>query len=96
MNKTLFVFAKISPKPEFLLDARKAILGILKATRLEAGCKQFELHDGEDDGCLYLYEEWEDEIALEEHYSKDYTKNVFEKYQNWLAKPVDITKMVKL
>jgi len=95
-QETLFIFAKITPKPEYLIDAREAILDIVEKTRLEAGCKQFVLHDGANDSCLYLYEEWQNEVALEEHYLQEYTKAVFEKYQNWLAKAVEITKMVKV
>lgn len=93
-QETLFVFAKITPKAEYLINAREAILAIVEKTRLETGCKQFVLHDGANDGCLYLYEEWQNEMSLEEHYLREYTKDVFEKYQNWLAQPVEITRMV--
>ena len=89
----LFVFARIHPKPEHLIDARSAILGILDQTRSEVGCRQFWLHEGLDDGCLYLYEEWVDESALQNHYAQAYTAEVFESYEEWLAEPVEVTKM---
>jgi len=92
-SKSLLVFAKISPKPEYLTDARSAVLGIVQRTRAEPGCRQFFLNEGIDDECLYLYEEWESEAALAQHYDQRYTAEVFDAYQRWLAKPVDVVKM---
>ncbi len=95
MAQSLFVFARIHPKPEHLTDARQAILGILSPTRAEEGCLSFDLFDGQDDGCLYLFEEWVNQAALDNHYAQDYTAKVFRAYEEWLAEPVTVTKMGK-
>ena len=97
MNDHLFVAAIITPKPEHFEDARLALLGILPQTRAEPGCVLFDIHTGIDahKGELILYEEWVDEAALEAHYAQDYTKQVFENYQQWLAKDVMIIHMHK-
>ncbi len=95
-NHHLYVFAKIILKPQFFSDGRNAIRGIIEPTRREAGCIQFELHQDEAASTLFLYEEWNDSGALEEHYSQPYTKNVFENYSLWLAQPIEIHKMMKL
>ena len=93
MQTPLHLFAKISPKADHFGDAKNAILGILRATREEEGCYRFDVFEGSgNDVCLYLFEEWRDDDALSDHYAKDYTKAVFENYQNWLAKPVEIHK----
>lgn len=90
----LAVFATIKPKPEFLEDAKQAILAIIPETRSEAGCHTFSLHeDKTQHGNLYLYEIWDDAAALEAHYAMPYTKKVFTAYQEWLAEPVAVTKM---
>jgi hypothetical protein len=34
------------------------MLGIAEKSGLETGCKQRVEHDGTNDGCLYLYQEW--------------------------------------
>ncbi|BFM17375.1 putative quinol monooxygenase [Maricurvus nonylphenolicus] len=94
-QSSLFVFAKISPKDEHFEKAKKAIINILPQTRQEPGCIQFELHENEHEKALFLYEEWESESALEEHYQQPYTAEVFEAYKEWLAVPVDIEKMKK-
>lgn len=106
-NPHLFLFACITPKAEYAIAAKEALMGILAATRAESGCLQFELHDNfalhdnfeshdSEASQLFLYEEWVDEAALEQHYQQPYTQAVFESYQAWLAKPVEINKMYKV
>lgn len=96
MPGNLFVFARITPKPEHFKDALQAIKAIMPSTLAEPGCHEFSLHEGEEDGRLYLYEHFEDDAALEAHHAKAYTRDVFEKYETWLAQPVEITKMRRL
>ncbi len=92
----MYLFAKISPKPEFMAAARRAIEDIVSLTLQEPGCRKFVLHEGVGDGCLYLYEEWVDEAALERHYLQPYIAAVFEAYKEWLSEPVEITKLSRL
>ncbi len=90
---TLFVFARIHPKDEFHDGAKEAIEEIISVTREEPGCVRFDLFEGSQDTCLYLFEEWLSPSDLDAHYDKAYTKAVFAQYDNWLAEPVTITKM---
>ncbi|NIA68958.1 antibiotic biosynthesis monooxygenase [Pelagibius litoralis] len=97
MPETFSLFARIVPKPEHLEDARQAIQEIIPATRREAGCREFVLHEARDGaGHLFLYETWDDDAALEAHYAQPYTLSVFERYRDWLAEPVQITKLTRL
>lgn len=92
MTEPLIVFARITPKPEFLEAARQAILSIMVATRKEAECRTFALHEDRDGGGrLYLYEMWDDDAALAAHHNQPYTRSVFDSYREWLSEPVDIT-----
>lgn len=94
MSELLTIFARITPKPEFLEVARQAVLGIIPATRAEPGCHAFTLHDDRDgDGRLYLYEIWENDAALAAHHDQPYTQAVFDSYREWLLQPVEITKL---
>ncbi len=95
MNTHTFIFAKITPKAEYFDIATKAVTDIIPSTRNEPGCLDFVLHK-DDNGSLYLYEEWSDEQALQQHHDMTYTKAVFSAYQEWLATPPEITKMTKL
>ena len=92
MPNPLCIFATITPRQEHLEDARQAIVDIVPQTLEEPGCRTFRLLEG-DGNLLRLYEEWDDEAALEAHYAKDYTKAVFAAYENWLAEPVDIIRL---
>ncbi|MBX2854368.1 MAG: antibiotic biosynthesis monooxygenase [Rhodobacteraceae bacterium] len=96
MTQPLCIIATITPRPEHLEDARKAILGVISQTVSEAGCRTFRLLEGNEDANLYLYEEWDDQAALDAHYAQPYIKTVFEAYQRWLAKPVDIIRLQRL
>ena len=89
----LSAFATITPKPEHLDAALSAFRDIVAPTRAESGCLSFDLHEAEKGGQLHLYEVWTDRTALDAHYAQDYTKAVFERYEDWLAEPVAITFM---
>lgn len=90
------IFATITPKPKYFESAEKAILGILESTRKEEGCFQFDVHTNQSRTELFLYEQWHDESALALHHQQHYTKEVFSAYEEWLAKPVDITALTLL
>lgn len=87
MSDTLYIFAEIKPKPEHFSDAQQAILNILDKTRAEIGCLSFNLFEAPDQDALYLFEEWEDQSALDQHHAQPYTSAVFKAYEGWLAKP---------
>ncbi|WP_217475244.1 putative quinol monooxygenase [Stutzerimonas stutzeri] len=90
------IFAKITPKAEFFESAKNELLGMLGATRNEAGCIQFELHCSECKSYIYLYEEWESKAALENHHQEGHTQLVAQKFKDWLAAPTEVTFMNKL
>ena len=95
MKQHTFIYAKITPKQQHFELAKEAIMKIIPQTLNEPGCLNFTLHqDGA--GSLYLYEEWVDNNALQQHHAMDYTKAVFEAYKGWLAAPPEITKLIKL
>jgi quinol monooxygenase YgiN len=87
MQNSLHIFAEISPKTEHFADAKNAIISILDQTRAEIGCHSFKLFEAPDKQSLYLFEEWENQEALELHHTKPYTRAVFKSYEGWLAKP---------
>ena len=93
-DKRLFVSATITLKPEHYEEGRTAIESIITQTLGEPGCHVFSLMESKDSsGTLHLFEIFEDEKALQQHYEQGYTKAVFAQYEEWLEKPVEITKM---
>ncbi|WP_445362981.1 putative quinol monooxygenase [Microbulbifer sp. ANSA003] len=94
MNHNLFIIAKISPKAEFFIQAKQAILSIVANTLEEEGCLQFSVHeDGEN---LFLYEEWRSQEDLDKHYAMPYIAPIFDAYKEWLKEPVEINKLERL
>jgi len=93
MSDAQHIFARIAPKPEFFDVTRDAILEIIPQTLAEPGCQAFVLHAGADDGCLYLYEVFDDEDALKAHGAQPYTRAVFARYEEWLKEPPRLTRM---
>ncbi len=96
MNNAFLLFVQITPKQEYYDQAKAALLSIIDQTRNEKGCYQFELTQGESDGSLFLYEEWANQQALDEHYAQPYIVHVFQKYEQWLSCPVEITRLRKV
>ncbi len=93
-DKRLYLSAKISLKPEHYEDGKAAIEGIISRTLNEPGCHIFSLMEGQSEkGKLHLFEVFEDEYALKQHYEKNYTKAIFTQYEDWLEKPIEVTKM---
>ena len=94
----LFLFATIRPKPVHFDDARAALDGLIPLTLAEPGCHVFAAFEGEDAGqrVLHLFEHFADQAALDAHYAKDYTKEVFASYETWLGAPVEIVHLSPL
>jgi len=83
---TLTYLATISVKPQHMEDACKAVSSIVPATCDETGCIAFEPRRAADgSSTIMIFEEWADRAAFDFHHAQDYTKDVFAKYENWLA-----------
>lgn len=94
LNQSLCVVAKITPNIESFELVKTAILSIVKQTQDEAGCLQFKLHQSLDASTLYLYEQWENQSALDLHFGKPYTQAVISNFGDWISTPIEIEKMV--
>ena len=90
----LFLFATIRPKAEYFQQAREALDSIVPRTLEEPGCHVFSAFVGQQEpNTLHLFECFENEAALQEHYATPYTAEVFEQYRTWLAAPVEVRKL---
>lgn len=90
-NDHLYIFATIKPKPEFFDQAKAALEELVPLTLAEPGCHLFTVLENRDEpGSLHLFEIFSDKAAMQAHHAKKYTKDVFAKYQKWLAAEIDI------
>ena len=89
-----FLFATITPKPQYRDDVLRALQGLIPPTLSEPGCQVFAVLEGRGGGMpLYLFEVFADAAALEAHYREPYTRRVMQHYETWLAQPVSIVRM---
>lgn len=91
------VFATIKLKLQHVVEARYALTILVSRTQKEEGCRVFNLLiSPENKQTIYLYEEFTDEHAYNFHISRDYTQEIFKKYETWLAEPIQKIVMNKL
>lgn len=93
-DNRLYISADICLKPEYFQQGKLAIESILKPTLSEPGCHVFSLMESQTEtNTLHLFEVFDNEQALEQHYQQSYTQAVFTNYDTWLAKPITVRKM---
>ena len=63
---------------------RKILLGMLKPTRDEQGCRLYELYESNNRGLFYFYEEWESQDALDRHTEAPHYKQLARSVRNLL------------
>ena len=90
----LAYLAEITLKPDCFDEACRAVAAIVSATRAEAGCERFDPHPLVDGSSrIMIYERWADRSAFDSHHAQPYTRAVFKSYEDWLAKPVQLTEL---
>jgi quinol monooxygenase YgiN len=63
---------------------RNILVGMLKPTRAEQGCRLYELYESNDKGLFYFYEEWESQDALDRHTKTLHYKQLAQSVRNLL------------
>ncbi|MGB7287628.1 MAG: putative quinol monooxygenase [Salaquimonas sp.] len=67
----LFLIATLKIKPGSLPEILKAVAPCIEATRKEAGCLSYDLHQSvTDPETLVFVERWENKASLENHFTE--------------------------
>jgi quinol monooxygenase YgiN len=91
------VFATIQVKSEHMEAACQAVAAIVPMTRGEDGCIAFEPRRAADgSSTIMIFEEWADRDAFDFHHAQEYTKDVFARYENWLASAPELVEVKSL
>ena len=70
MAKTVRVLAGVVALPEKIEEVESLLHALIKETRKEAGCVQYELLQNRDDPAEFTFvEEWEDDSAIDAHFA---------------------------
>ncbi|MBI4776988.1 MAG: antibiotic biosynthesis monooxygenase [Deltaproteobacteria bacterium] len=85
------IVAMLEAKPGKEEELNKALLELIKPTRKEAGCINYDLHRSEDDPKkFFFYENWTGKSALDEHMASPHLTGFVKRAKELLAKPLDV------
>ena len=88
---TLRVVAHVAALHELVEEVKLILLGLIKPTRQESGCIQYELLQNHSDPTDFVFvEEWESEQLLNAHFESPHMNEVDAKLDGLLAAEPDI------
>lgn len=69
----LTIVAQITAEPDQIEFVKSQLLGLIEKTRQEAGCRQYDLHQDNNDPSQFLfYENWESRELWEDHIQSEH------------------------
>jgi quinol monooxygenase YgiN len=91
-DKQVTVIARFKAKPGRAETLKQEVMALVRPTRAEAGCINYDLHQAADDpSLLILYENWTSKKALDDHLAMPYLEAFKAKTDDLLADPLNIT-----
>ena len=86
------VFALLTAKPGMEETVKQELLALVRPTRTEEGCINYDLHQSLDHkGQFRFYENWTSKELLERHLESAHVKRFIAKAEKLLAEPPEIT-----
>ncbi len=96
-NQSLTVIAQIQAQPGRESAVRQELLALLVPSRADAGCLNYDLHQGLDNPALFLFHEtWASPAHLEAHLRKPDLQAALARIGPWLAAPPQVTRWEKI
>jgi quinol monooxygenase YgiN len=96
-NATVKVVARLTARPDQVLELQALLQGLLEPTRKEAGCVSYELLWNRTDPADFTFiEEWADAAALDAHLMTPHVQNALAQAQSLLAIAPDIRRYTTL
>ncbi|MGQ9898464.1 MAG: putative quinol monooxygenase [Acidobacteriota bacterium] len=93
MTSPIVVLAHFRAKSEYVAKLRALLTDLIRATRREPGCLQYDLHVATDDPTAFvLIEQWASPAALEAHLAQPHTQKALRTASEWLAEPVQVSR----
>ena len=95
--KLLTVIAQVKALPGKESQLRQELLSLVAPSRKDAGCLNYDLHQGLDNPALFLFHEnWTSEAHLERHLQKPDLQATLAKLGQMVADPPHITLWKKI
>jgi quinol monooxygenase YgiN len=95
--KTVTVIAQVKAKPGRESQVRKELLSLVGSSRKDAGCLNYDLHQGSDNPTLFMFHEnWASKADLEAHLQKPALQATLARVGQMVAEPPQITLWEKI
>lgn len=96
-QQPVVLFVKVAAKAASQQKAKDALLADVNGARTEEGNLKMELYNaGNDPDAFYLFERWQSQSALEDHFKQPYTRGAFELQNNALTAPIEMNYLEEL
>ena len=96
-NEPVTVVVRIRAKEGCEAEVRKELLALLAPTRVEEGCRNYDMHEMPDEPTLFLFHEtWESEADLDRHLMEPHIQSWIAKADRLLAEPMQLSRWRKL
>ena len=96
-GKQVTVVIRMKAKTGMEVRVRQELLNLLKPTRAERGCINFDMHQAPNDPSLFLFHEnWVSEEDLKRHFETPHIKRWIEEAKALLAEPMELMRWRKV
>lgn len=94
MSEQITVIARIKAKPENVEKVIDLMDNLVRLTRQEEGCVNYDFHrDLEDATLFYMHENWVNAEALAKHFEQSYMKEAFAVAPELMSEPIEIRRL---
>ena len=90
--ESIIITAILKPKEKYEEQLLTELKKVQKASREEAGCLNYDLHQSIDDNTFVLHEAWKDKDALDDHVQSEH----YQEYRENIAELVSTREVYKL
>ncbi|WP_284653469.1 putative quinol monooxygenase [Flavobacterium terrisoli] len=96
-HNSVTLFVKVAAKAESQDKAKSALLDDVHGAWTESGNLKMELYEANNQpNSFYLFERWQDQASLENHFKQPYTTAAFDLQANDLTDPIEMNYLVDL
>ena len=90
-DEKIVLIAHLNVKKDKVEDLKQAALAIVADSRSEPGCINYDVHQAIDNETVFIWHEtWANKAALDEHFTKSYTKEFFARVDEFADEPPQI------
>jgi quinol monooxygenase YgiN len=91
-GKPVTVVVRLKARPGTETRVRQELYDLLRPTRAEQGCLNYDMHEAQGDPTLFLFhEDWASGEDLQRHFETPHIKRWIELAEGLLAEPLDLT-----